>query len=128
MTRDQRKALKDSVSAGLDIAAAAAQLNLSMSEVRKSGKRFAKELDEAYVTGTSRLRGRLLKAALTSDDAKAISALLEQRAISAAADTGITRIERVILPGHGRCLNCGKPPGQKPAPGKPTNGQAATSS
>ena len=125
MTRDQRKALKELVSAGLDVEAAAAQLNLSMSEVRKSGKQFAKQLAEAYATGSARLRGRLLKAALSENDAKAISALLEQRAISAAADTGINRIERVILPGGGRCLNCGKPPGQKPAPsnGK-SNGEA----
>ena len=84
MTPSQRKQLLEYVSSGLDVEAGAAQLGLSMSAVRKVGAKLARQLDEAYATGSARLRGRLLKAALTDNDLKVIQSLLEQRAISSA--------------------------------------------
>jgi hypothetical protein len=39
-----------------------------MGDVRKAGKRFARQIDEAYRLATSRLRGRLLEGALAPDD------------------------------------------------------------
>ena len=78
MTPSQRKALLAHVSSGLDVEAGAAQLGLSMSAVRKAGAKLAQQLDEAYATGSARLRGRLLKAALTENDLKVIQSLLEQ--------------------------------------------------
>ena len=105
MTPSQRKALLAHVASGLDVEAGAAQLGLSMSAVRKAGAKLARQLDEAYATGSARLRGRLLKAALTENDLKVIQSLLEQRAISAAEGEGVRKIERIII--NPPCWKCG---------------------
>jgi len=113
MTLDQRKQLVQAVSSGLDIAAACAQLGISLKEVKKSGKLLSKQLDEAYLTGTARLRGRLLKSALTDDNSKVIQDILEQRDLIVAAQP-VEKIIRVII--NPPCPQCGhiQPP---PTPG-----------
>ena len=125
MTPSQRKQLLESVSSGLDVEAAAAQIDLSMSDVRKAGPKLAKRLEEAYVTGSARLRGRLLKAALTENDLKVIQQLLEQRALVAAAQP-LQRIVREIIDVPHPCVKCGHvSPPPLPASGvKPGNGSA----
>ena len=125
MTRDQRKALLKLVGRGLDIESGAAQLNLPMAEVRKSGKVYAKQLKEAFSVGSALLRARVIETAVVADDTKTISAELERRELTAAAGTAITKIERVIIDGGYRCAHCGKPPGAAPKPPKKTNGKAA---
>ena len=126
MTPSQRKQLLEHVASGLDVEAGAAQLGLSMSAVRKAGATLAKQLDEAYATGSARLRGRLLKAALTENDLKVIQSLLEQRALSS-ADKPLEIIERIII--NPPCWKCGAvqtlPSAGKPPARKPTNGKAA---
>jgi len=125
MTRDQRKQLLEYVSSGLDVEAAAVQIGLSMREVRKAGVKYAQQLDEAYGTGSARLRGRLLKAALTTDDLKVIQNLLEQRAITE-ADKPLERIERIII--NPPCWKCHAvqplPSAGLPTARKPINDQA----
>ena len=125
MTPSQRKALLAYVSSGLDVEAAGAQLGLSMSAVRKVGAKLARQLDEAYATGSARLRGRLLKAALTENDLKVIQSLLEQRAISASEGEGVLKIERILV--NPPCWKCHavQPLSTVGKPRKPTNGQAA---
>ena len=108
MTPSQRKQLLEYVSSGLDVEAGAAQLGLSMSAVRKVGAKLARQLDEAYATGSARLRGRLLKAALTDNDLKVIQSLLEQRAISSAEGKGVRQIERHVID-QMHCPNCQHP-------------------
>ncbi len=104
MTPSQRKQLLQFVSSGLDVEAGAAQIGLPMSAVRKAGAKLALQLEEAYATGSARLRGRLLKAALTENDLKVIQNLLEQRAISA-ADKPLESITRIII--NPPCPKCG---------------------
>ena len=128
MTHDQRKALLELVSLGLDIEAGAAQLGLPMHAVHKSGKAFAKQLDAAFAVGSARLRARVLETALEDGDGKAISAVLDARELSAARDTSVRRIEPVII--DSPCQKCGhvyrpKVP-VRGTPGKRTNGAGST--
>ena len=123
MTPSQRKQLLEYVSSGLDVEAGAAQIGLSMREVRKAGMKYAQALDEAYATGSARLRGRLLKAALTENDLKVIQNLLDQRAITESGKP-LEKISRVVI--NPKCPECGyTPPPPLPASaGKPRNGSA----
>ena len=114
MTKDQRKALLERVGAGLTVASGAAELRIPMAEVHRAGKRFGKQLDEAFSKGNARLEAWLLTELRSEKDTKAVAALLERREQVAAASTHIEAIERRII---FKCEKCGHKPEVSPAGG-----------
>ena len=90
MTRDERKRLLKLVGRGLDIESGAAQLGLPMAYVKKAGKQYASQLETAFAVGNSLLRARVIETAVVEDDTKTISAELERRELTEAAEACAT--------------------------------------
>ena len=123
MTPTTKKKLLARINAGMDGDSACAELGIPVSELNNGSKRFTVQIAEAVSAGSARISGRLFKNALRDDDTKYLQDLLDRRA-HAGADQ-IIRVERVILAGGGRCVWCGKPPGNEPKAPKRTNGMGA---
>lgn len=102
MNAATRKKLLKLIEAGHAPEGAADSLNLDISVVNEEELRS--EIDNALRVGTARLRSKVMELALEGGDVRALQIMLERREAVETADTGITRIERVIL--NGRCRLC----------------------
>ncbi len=118
MNQEQRTEMLKLVRGGYDPEGAAVELGLPMSAVTKAGKKFRKQLDEAYRIATGRIRAKLLKSALADSDTTMLVKLLAAReSREAEADPQpITLIKRIII--EPLCPHCGKPPIVRDGEGK----------
>jgi hypothetical protein len=122
-----RKRLVELVRGGLDVAAAAAELDLDLDAVHADRELMA-ELNRAYHVATAKLRSRLLSRVLESDgDDKLLASLLEKReaaeaAMAAANAVGnaggtlermrkelLAEVERYRAAMSPQCVCCGAP-------------------
>ena len=108
VSREQLDALLSKLRSGHDLEAAASALGLSGEQLSVIRAEHVAEIKSAFLTGSGRLRSKIMDAALADDNAGVLLKLLEYRDLQFQEKESIGIIERIIIDAPAECQYCGR--------------------